>query len=306
MKSSYRRLRRADARRVPWKNGLGSTLELAADAPEPGGEWTWRLSVADVPSRAPFSAFPGVDRLLACLEGPGLALERAGARSLVPREGEALAFAGEEPAVGEPLGPGVRDANLMLRRDRWRGRMTLVRGRAAAAEAALVLAHVPDGAPALRARSAEGDCEFAPGDTLVAGGRVELSGSSGSVAIVCELSPVRAASARKRCASCGDDFPCGPETSSARCWCEALPPVMPLDDAGCLCERCLRREIAALLARAGLCASCRHAKRLATAGGSTVFLCGLSARDERFPKYPRLPMARCDGHAAPGTPVTRP
>lgn len=63
------------SRRVPWKNGRGATLEIATDAAEPGGEWTWRLSIADVPSREPFSPFPGVDRFLACLAGPGLALE---------------------------------------------------------------------------------------------------------------------------------------------------------------------------------------------------------------------------------------
>jgi environmental stress-induced protein Ves len=37
------------ARRVPWKNGRGSTLELATDATAPGEPWTWRLSIADVP-----------------------------------------------------------------------------------------------------------------------------------------------------------------------------------------------------------------------------------------------------------------
>ena len=45
----------AASRRVPWKNGLGVTLEVATDAVSAGGEWTWRLSIADVPSRAPFS-----------------------------------------------------------------------------------------------------------------------------------------------------------------------------------------------------------------------------------------------------------
>jgi environmental stress-induced protein Ves len=183
----------AASRRVPWKNGLGATLEIATDAPEPGGEWTWRLSIADVPSRAEFSIFPGVDRFIACLAGPGLELERAGARSLVPREGQALSFAGEEPVTGEPLGPGVRDANLMLRRDRWRGRMTLVRGRGLKLDAKLILVHAPENCPSLRARTAEGGCEIAPGGTLVASGPVALFGASGSVGIACELAAASAA-----------------------------------------------------------------------------------------------------------------
>jgi environmental stress-induced protein Ves len=167
----------ADSRRVPWKNGLGSTLEVATDAAAPGGEWTWRLSIADVPARAEFSAFPGIDRLIACLEGPGLKLERSGASAPVPIEGEALAFAGEELAAGEPLGPGVRDVNLMLRRDRWRGRMIVARGRALTLDAALVLVHAP-----------EGSRELAPGSTIVASGRVSVAAAS--VIVACELAPV--------------------------------------------------------------------------------------------------------------------
>src|SRR6185503_331887 len=98
------------------------------DAAVPGGEWTWRLSIADVTAAAPFSSFPGVDRFLACLEGPGLRVTRNGKPILIPSEGEAFGFAGEEAVSGEPLGPGVRDVNLMLRRDRWRGRMIVSRG----------------------------------------------------------------------------------------------------------------------------------------------------------------------------------
>ena len=180
----------AASRRVPWKNGLGSTLEIATDAVAPGGEWTWRLSIADMPSRAQFSTFPGIDRFIACLAGPGLNLERAGARALVPREGEALSFAGEEFVTGEPRGPGVRDVNLMLRRDRWRGRMTLARGRALELDAPLLLVHAPEDFPRLGVDAAEGACDLLPGNTLVASGHVLIAGAPGSVIIGCELTPV--------------------------------------------------------------------------------------------------------------------
>lgn len=167
-----------DSRRVAWKNGLGSTLELATDAPD----WTWRLSIADVPAAAPFSEFPGVDRFLACLEGPGLKVSRAGESALVPTDGEALAFAGEERVSGEPLGPGVRDVNLMVRRDRWRGSMFLVRGREFAIEGELVLVHAPSSSLGVRV---EGDetVELLPGCTLIAKGRISFDGS----AVVCAL-----------------------------------------------------------------------------------------------------------------------
>lgn len=180
----------ASSRRVPWKNGLGSTLEVATDAAVPGGEWTWRLSIADVPARAPFSAFPGIDRFIACLEGPGLTLERGGSRQSVPREGVALPFPGEEAVTGEPAGPEVRDANLMLRRDRWRGRMTLLRDRAQAFEAPLIVVHSAGGSAALQAGTPEGSVELGPGYTLLASGRLDLTLTPGSVAAVCELHPI--------------------------------------------------------------------------------------------------------------------
>lgn len=180
----------ASSRRVPWKNGLGSTLEVATDAAVPGGEWTWRLSIADVPARAPFSAFPGIDRFIACLQGPGLVLERGGARQNAPREGAALAFPGEEVVTGEPLGPGVRDVNLMLRRDRWRGRMTVLRGRALALEAPLIVVHAVEGSAHLRAETPGGRVELEPGRTLIADGRVSLAPAPGCVAAVCELHPI--------------------------------------------------------------------------------------------------------------------
>jgi hypothetical protein len=45
----------------------------------------------------------------------------------------------------------------------------------------------------------------------------------------------------------------------------------------------------------GLCASCRHARRVLTPR-STFWLCQLAAVDPRFDKYPRLPVLECDGH----------
>jgi len=45
----------------------------------------------------------------------------------------------------------------------------------------------------------------------------------------------------------------------------------------------------------GLCERCRHARRITSSRGSTFYLCGLSERDPRFPKYPRLPVLQCAG-----------
>ena len=56
----------------PWRNGGGVTRELLA-WPD-GGDWRVRVSVADIDADGPFSAFPGVERWFAVLEGAGVAL----------------------------------------------------------------------------------------------------------------------------------------------------------------------------------------------------------------------------------------
>jgi len=49
---------------------------------------------------------------------------------------------------------------------------------------------------------------------------------------------------------------------------------------------------------AGLCATCVHARRVESARGSVFTRCALAEHDPRFPKYPRLPVLRCEGHKA--------
>ena len=48
--------------------------------------------------------------------------------------------------------------------------------------------------------------------------------------------------------------------------------------------------------RVGLCASCTHATVIASARGSVFHRCDLSFTDERFPRYPRLPVLACAGY----------
>ena len=40
------------------------------------------------------------------------------------------------------------------------------------------------------------------------------------------------------CPRCGSAFRCGAGTGE--CWCQALPPVMPLVEGACLCPACLK------------------------------------------------------------------
>ena len=47
----------------------------------------------------------------------------------------------------------------------------------------------------------------------------------------------------------------------------------------------------------GLCATCAHHAAITSDRGSRFVLCGLARRDPRFPKYPRVPVRRCDGYS---------
>ena len=47
---------------------------------------------------------------------------------------------------------------------------------------------------------------------------------------------------------------------------------------------------------AGLCGGCAHAIVRPTRRGTVYLRCALAAVDDRFAKYPRLPVVRCDGY----------
>ena len=46
---------------------------------------------------------------------------------------------------------------------------------------------------------------------------------------------------------------------------------------------------------AGLCDHCVHQRVVRTTRGSAFSLCEKSKDDERFPKYPRIPVGACPG-----------
>lgn len=114
--SSVRHLPASAARRVRWRNGLGWTRELHL-APDPDA-WTWRLSIAEIDQTAPFSSFPGVERVLVLLDGDGVRLDFGDGTSATLAQPWALhRFAGEQEVTGVLLGGPTRDFNLMWRRD---------------------------------------------------------------------------------------------------------------------------------------------------------------------------------------------
>jgi hypothetical protein len=96
-----------------WKNGGGLTRELLA---WPGtADWQLRISVADIEADGPFSAFPGIVRHFAVLEGDGVELRFAGRACRVAPGDAMLRFDGAEAPGCRLLGGPTRDLNVMHR-----------------------------------------------------------------------------------------------------------------------------------------------------------------------------------------------
>lgn len=114
-------IRFADLTPKPWKNGGGTTTEIAV-APEGAGfdDFDWRLSVAEVASDGPFSLFPQIDRTLTLIEGHGLdmSIEWREAVRLTPASAP-LAFPGDVPVTASLVDGPIRDFNVMTRRGRF-------------------------------------------------------------------------------------------------------------------------------------------------------------------------------------------
>jgi len=118
-------------RRQPWKNGGGVTTEIAAVTD--GDRLLWRVSVAEVTADQPFSLFPGLERILAVVEGAGLRLGVDGDPpvTVTPSDG-AFRFRGEAPVTCALVGGPCRVFNLMFDRERLDGTLRRIAPGAAA------------------------------------------------------------------------------------------------------------------------------------------------------------------------------
>lgn len=102
---------------MPWKNGGGTTTELylePAPASLPGAPFLWRASIAKVASEGPFSPFPGCDRHIMCIAGPGMVLAGGphGPIDLTTPD-TPRSFSGDWPIVSSLVAGPVRDFNLI-------------------------------------------------------------------------------------------------------------------------------------------------------------------------------------------------
>jgi environmental stress-induced protein Ves len=179
---------------MPWKNGLGTTTEIAVHPPGAGlDDFTWRLSIADLGASGPFSTFAGCDRILVQIEGAPITLSHEGAdehhlRLLSPHR-----FAGELATYCTLDMPPARDLNVMVRRDRASADVSvheLALGATAHAEheATTRIVHVLRGSTSVQ----PGGETAGGGDTLVAQEATSLAvtaTSEGTVVVLVAIGP---------------------------------------------------------------------------------------------------------------------
>lgn len=125
-------LRWSDYRSMPWKNGGGTTREVAAGvvrgplgAVEPVDGFDWRVSVADVETGGAFSSFPGIDRVITLIEGEGMVLTVDGVPEAVSPLNP-FAFSGDAATDCRLAAGAVRDLNAMTRRGRATAQVRIV------------------------------------------------------------------------------------------------------------------------------------------------------------------------------------
>jgi len=102
---------------LPWRNGLGSTVELLAETPNKNEDFSWRLSIASVANDGPFSDFSGYDRTLLLLEGSGITLNKPnGVFKVLNSSLDYANFKGED-LIDATLHDGpIKDFNIMTLR----------------------------------------------------------------------------------------------------------------------------------------------------------------------------------------------
>lgn len=109
---------------MPWANGRGQTVEMWRE--DRDGTLLWRLSRAAVVEDGPFSLFPGVDRNLTVISGPGFDL--VGAARIAARLLQPVGFAGDVPMRAEGVSAPCEDFNVMVRRGAMRAEVAVCDG----------------------------------------------------------------------------------------------------------------------------------------------------------------------------------
>lgn len=103
----------------PWKNGAGSTIEIAT---APTGatleNFDWRISLATFIHNGPFSLFTDVERTLAFVDGAGATLRVDGTQNVILSEDEPIfEFSGDSEIEATLIEGPTMGFNVMTRNE---------------------------------------------------------------------------------------------------------------------------------------------------------------------------------------------
>ena len=103
-------------KKIPWKNGKGTTLELAISENGSLSDFDWRLSIATVSKNGAFSDFSGYSRNLILIDGKGIALHHN--KNQVDRLEKILQFStfnGADKTTASLFDGPITDFNVMTK-----------------------------------------------------------------------------------------------------------------------------------------------------------------------------------------------
>ena len=125
----------------------------------------WRVSIAELSADGSFSSFPGIDRVIALLEGAGIRMRsRDGTidhRLTTPFT--PFAFSGDQPIDATLIVGASRDFNVMTRRSHVRARVRVLRDHEQLPETESGLLFAARGRWRAQDRSGRRAFSFAPG-----------------------------------------------------------------------------------------------------------------------------------------------
>lgn len=177
---------------MAWKNGGGTTYEIAVFPPEAGFEaFDWRVSLAVVDAGGPFSTFPGVDRILTVLDG-SMALATPGREAVgLSSQSGPFAFPGDLHVDADIMAGPIRDLNVMTRRGLYRASVRQARDDAtidiAPSSTAIILASSGSVDLIFDGQSCALEAEDAMRIDAESGGQANIRPHPGATALVVQI-----------------------------------------------------------------------------------------------------------------------
>lgn len=176
-------IRFAELTESKWKNGGGITREIACASINENR--IWRLSMADVASDGPFSAFDEYERILTVLKGEGMTLQ-SDEGSIDADLWHPVRFSGALKIHGQLKSGPLTDLNLMFNPDYCTGDVTVLHGphnQSLELDGCMFAVHGLAGAVKIA-----GGSQLLPGDTAIIGSdAVQAELTDGDAALLIQV-----------------------------------------------------------------------------------------------------------------------